>query len=283
MDFAFIDTHVHFWDRRLLNYSWLDGLPAIAATHTPENLHAEAGTRFPEQIVFVQAGGNPSEWLDEVLWVELLARTEPRIAGIVAHAPMDRGEATLAAIAELRRHPLVRGVRHLIQGEPDPDFCTRPEYVTGVQTLGDHGLTFDICCKHHQLAAVIKLVRRCPHTNFILDHAGKPDIAAGLLDPWREHITQLAALPNVVCKLSGMITEADHAGWTMDDLRPYVAHLLTAFGPERLLFGSDWPVAKLAGSYTRWLEVAQELTSTLPSAARSAVFRDNARRVYRLT
>src|SRR5262245_43155520 len=117
MGFAFIDTHVHFWDRSRLNYGWLDELPAIAATHTPANLHPEAGGGLPEQIVFVQAGGEPAEWLEEVIWVESLAKSEPRISGIVAYAPMDRGEATQEAITELRRHSLVRGVRHLIQGE----------------------------------------------------------------------------------------------------------------------------------------------------------------------
>jgi L-fuconolactonase len=237
----------------------------------------------PEKIVFVQAGGRPAEWLDEVEWVESLAQHEPRIAGIVAYAPMDKGVATLGAITQLRSRPLVRGARHLIQGEPDPNFCVRGEFVTGVQALGDSGLSFDICCRHHQLPAVVKLVRRCPDTNFILDHAGKPDLAGHLLDPWREHISQLAALPNVVCKLSGLITEADHAAWTIDDLRRHVTHLLGTFGPGRLLFGSDWPVVKLAGSYTRWLEVAQELTSTLSPVERAGVFRDNARRVYRLS
>ncbi|HET7537054.1 MAG TPA: amidohydrolase family protein [Candidatus Didemnitutus sp.] len=282
MDLPFIDTHVHFWDRTRLNYDWLNELPAIAATHTPAELRAEAADRQPGKIVFVQAGGKTSEWLDEVKWVESLVEIEPRIAAVVAYAPMDLGEVTIAAIAELRRHRLVRGVRHLIQGESDPNFCVRPEFLTGVQALGDNDLSFDICCKHHQLASVVKLVRRCPHTNFILDHAGKPDLVAQQPEPWREHISQLAALPNVVCKLSGLITEADHAAWKIDDLRPPVAHLLTAFGPTRLMFGSDWPVVKLAGSYRRWLEVAEELTSTLAPFERSAIFRDNAVRVYRL-
>jgi L-fuconolactonase len=151
-----------------------------------------------------------------------------------------------------------------------------------VRQLGPAGLSFDLCCFHHQLPAVIRLVRACPDTAFILDHFGKPGIKAGLLDPWRAHIDALAALPNVDCKLSGLITEANHAAWTQDHLRPYVDHVLAAFGPSRLLFGGDWPVAKLAGPYTRWLDTARQLVSHVSPEGQAAIFADTARRVYRL-
>ena len=135
---------------------------------------------------------------------------------------------------------------------------------------------------HHQLPAVIELVCRCPDTRFILDHFGKPGIKAGLLDPWREHIRALAALPNVNCKLSGLITEADHAAWTIDQLRPYVDHVLATFDTSRVLFGGDWPVAKLAGAYPRWLDTARQLVSHVSPAGQDAIFAGNARRAYRL-
>ncbi|MFZ5496971.1 MAG: amidohydrolase family protein [Verrucomicrobiota bacterium] len=279
MSFAFIDAHVHFWDRRNLPYPWLAEAPAIAMPHTPAELRAEAGANPPEKIVFVECG---APWLDEVRWVERLAAAEPRIAGIVAKCMVNEGAATAAALAELQRHPLVRGVRHLIQHEPAPDFCSRPEFITGVQAVGAAGLSFDLCCFHHQLPAVVRLVRACPGTRFVLDHFGKPGIRAGLLDPWRAHLRELAALPNVDCKLSGLVTEADHAAWRPSDLRPYVEHALAVFGPARLLFGGDWPVAKLAGAYPRWLDTARELVSHLPTADQDAVFRRNALRVYRL-
>lgn len=282
MSFSFIDSHAHFWDPRRLDYPWLTDAPGIAAMHTPVELQAEAGDNFPERIVFVQAECDRARWLDEVEWVETLATAEPRIGGIVAHAPMNAGATTTEVIAQLQARPLVRGVRHLIQGETDPEFCTREIYVAGVRRLGEVDLTFDLCCKHPQLPAVVDLVRRCPGTTFILDHGGKPDIQARLMDPWRGQIETLATLPNVVCKLSGLVTEADPAGWRIDTLQPFAAHLLAHFGPGRLLFGSDWPVVKLAGGYARWLEAARQLMSHLSLAEQRAIFSDNARRIYRL-
>ncbi len=279
MSFPFIDTHVHFWDQRVLPCPWLVEVPKIAGPHTPAELHTEAGGDFPEKIVFVECG---APWLDEAKWVESLAAAEPRIAGIVAKCMMNEGAATVANLAELKRLPLVRGVRHLIQHEPDPDFCARPEFITGVRAVGAAGLSFDLCCFHHQMPAVVRLVRACPDTRFILDHFGKPGIRAKLLDPWRAHLEELAAMPNVDCKLSGLITEADHAAWQPADLKPYVEHVLAAFGPGRLLFGGDWPVAKLAGAYPRWLDTARALLSHLPAADQDAIFRRNALRVYRL-
>lgn len=273
-----IDAHMHFWDRALMPYTWLHEVPSIWHRHDPATLHAEAGAEVPEKIVFVEAGAPP---LAEVAWVETLAAAEPRIAGIVAKIDIDAGARTTAAIAELRRHPLVRGVRHHFE-HAAADYCARPEFVAGVRELAAAGLSFDLCGKHPQLPAVIALVQSCPDTSFILDHAGKPGIRAGLLDPWRAQMDALAARPNVVCKLSGLVTEADHAAWTMEQLAPYVAHLLAAFGPGRLLFGGDWPVAKLACGYRRWLEIAREFTAHLGEAERAAVFHDNAARVYRL-
>jgi L-fuconolactonase len=279
MSFTYIDTHVHFWDQRVLPCPWLVEVPSIAGPHTPENLAREATSGQPAQIVFVEVG---APWLEEVKWIEQLAAREPRITAIVAKAAMNAGPATTAAIAELQRHALVRGVRHLIQHEPDPRYCASPEFIAGVQQLAAAGLSFDLCCFHHQMPAVIELVNRCPDTRFILDHFGKPGIKAGLLDPWREHIRALAARPNVDCKLSGLITEADHTAWTIDQLRPYVDHVLATFGPTRVLFGGDWPVAKLAGAYPRWLDTARQLVSHMAPAAQEAIFAGNARRVYRL-
>jgi len=276
---SFIDTHVHFWDQRVMPYPWLVEVPAIAGPHTPAELQAEAGADHPAKMVFVECG---APGLDEVQWVTQLAAREPRIAGIVAKIPVNAGAQTTAAIAALQQNPLVRGARHLIQGESDPDFCTRPEFIAGVRALGAAGLSFDICCRHHQLGAVVRLVAACPGTRFILDHFGKPDIRSGLLDPWRQHITELAARPNVDCKLSGLVTEADHTAWTSDHLRPYVNHVLATFGPHRLLFGGDWPVVKLAAPYTRWLDTARALVSHLSPPAQTAIFHDNALRVYRL-
>jgi len=274
----FIDSHMHFWDQaELTPYTWLHEVPTIAHRHATETIRAEAGADLPEKIVFVECG---APWLDEVKWVEQLAAREPRLAGIVARIAINEGAVTTAAIAELRRHPLVRGVRHHFEHAP-LDYCARPEFIAGVKELAAAGLSFDICCKHPQMPAVIELVRQCPSVSFILDHGGKPGLRTGLLDPWREHLRMLATFPNIVCKLSGLVTEADHQHWTPEQLQPYVTHLLETFGPSRLLFGGDWPVAKLACGYPRWLDLARQFTAHLTAAEQTAIFHDNAARVYR--
>jgi L-fuconolactonase len=279
---AFVDSHVHFWDPAVLTYRWLASEPSIAGVHGPAELSSEAGRQAPAQIVFVQAECDRAQALEEVAWVSRLAQGEPRIAGIVAFAPVDAGAETLRALDRLREYPLVRGVRHLIQGSTDPDFCRRPAFIEGVRALGERGLSFDLCIRHAQLPAATDLARACPHTQLILDHAGKPDIRGARLDPWRGELQELAALPHVACKLSGLVTEAGTARWAIDDLRPYAAHVLEAFGHERVLFGSDWPVVKLASTYARWVDTADKLLADLDPVARGAVFSDNARRIYRL-
>ena len=270
---------MHFWDRALMPYTWLHEVPTIWERHTLDNLRLEAAAQLPEKIIFVECG---APWLDELNWVEQLASAQPRIGGIVAKATVNAGAQTSADIAALRKHPLVRGARHHFEHEKDQDYCSRPEFIRGVKELAAGGLSFDICCKHPILPAVIELVRRCPEAQLILDHAGKPGIRAGLLDPWRSHIRTLAAFPNLVCKFSGLVTEADHEHWTLAQLRPYVDHLLETFGPSRLLFGGDWPVAKLASSYVRWLEAARELVSGLSSQEQAMIFGRNAERIYRI-
>ncbi len=278
--FEFIDTHCHFWDPGRLSYPWLAGVPSIAGAHTPAVLGAEAGIHMPEQVVFVQAGCDSG--FDEALWVEDLARHQPRITAIVAATAIDRGAETVAALEVLCRRPLLRGIRHLIQDQDDPGFCLRPAFVAGVRQLGQVGLSFDLCIRHHQLRSVTELCRLCPETTFVLDHAGKPDVRNAWLDPWRDDIARLAMLENVTCKLSGLIAEADPASWTPGDLGPYVDRILACFGPKRVLFGSDWPVVKIGSSYVGWLDTARNLLSDLSSTDRAAVFCDNARRIYRL-
>jgi L-fuconolactonase len=279
---SFVDAHVHFWDTARMPYPWLAEVPAIATAHTPAELVVEA-VPAPAAIVFVESAVAPAHARDEVRWIDALAEAEPRLAAVVAQVAVDRGAETEAALAGLAEHARVRGVRHIIQGLANPDDATRPDFVDGVRRVGARGWTFDLCVSHAQLPGCLALARACPDTTFVLDHAGKPDIRRAVLDPWREQIDQLARLPNVVCKLSGLVTEADPARWTVAALSPYVVHLLSSFGAGRLLFGSDWPVVKLAASYRRWLEVARALLGRLSAAERAAVMSDNARRIYRLS
>jgi L-fuconolactonase len=279
---AFTDAHLHFWDAALRPYPWLSGVPSIAGAHGPGELLREAQGEMPDRIVFVQADCERGSALDEVSWVESLALGEPRIAAIVAFAPMDAGAGTLVALRALVNRPLVRGVRHLIQGETDPGFCLSPEFVEGVRECGEIGLTFDLCARPPQLASVVELVRACPATSFVLDHAGKPDLRSDLLESWKKHIGELAACPNTACKLSGLVTEAGTAALDPGRFVPTISHLLETFGPSRLLFGSDWPVVKLATPYSTWLNMARALLSHLPEKDQAAIFSGNAGRVYRL-
>jgi L-fuconolactonase len=232
--------------------------------------------------VFVQADCERAAAMDEVTWIESIAGGTIPVAGIVAFAPMNEGAGTLAALKALIGRPLVRGVRHLIQGETDPRFCLSPSFLEGVRECGELGLPFDICVRHSQLAAVIELVRLCPETSFVLDHAGKPDLRTELLDSWRTHVDELAACPNVSCKVSGLVTEAGTAALDPERFVPTISHLIETFGPSRLLFGSDWPVVKLASPYTTWIQMARALLAHLPGPEQEAIFNGNASRVYRL-
>ena len=280
------DTHIHLWDPGHLTYPWLETVPAIAGPHGPAELQAqEAETdRFRlAQIVFMQAGAEDAEAVPEARWVNALADTvEPRITGIVACAPVEQGEAVRPVLEELASMPRVKGVRRLIQDQP-AGYAATPAFAEGVRLLPGYGFSFDLCIHHHQLAEVTGLVRRCPEVAFILDHIGKPDIAAGTLDPWRRDLKGLSELPNVVCKISGMATEADHANWRPDDLKPYVDHVVECFGEDRIVYGGDWPVSLLAlRSWGHWVDVLDDLTAHLSPGVQQKLYFDNAVRFYRL-
>lgn len=278
-----VDAHLHLWDPQHFRMSWVDGEPLLNQPYGLAEYRAHTAGLDIAAMVYVQVEVEPAYALLEAQWVVERMREDSRIKGMVAYAPIEDGKQADAFLtALLAIDPRIKGVRRLLQGEPDPEFCLRPGFVHALQMLPGYGFSFDICIKHHQLAGVIELVRRCPATSFILDHIGKPDIAAHSLDPWRTHITELAALPNVVCKISGLVTEADQQGWTPEDLAPYVAHVLAAFGEDRVMFGGDWPVALLASTYTRWVETLDALTEHLSLGAKRKLWAENARKFYRL-
>jgi L-fuconolactonase len=279
---AVVDSHIHFWDPRHLRRDWLAGAPAIHHAHLPADLAASATTVDLQGIVFVETDVDPEDRLAEAAWIAELAQAEPRLQAIVASAPLELGpEAVRGHLEALAQQPLVRGVRRLIQSE-GPGFCTQPAFVAAVQSLPSFGFSFDICIRHYQMADAIRLVEQCPDVALILDHFGKPDVKQGLMEPWATNLRRLAAFPNVVCKISGLATEADHTHWTRDQLRPYIAHALACFGPERVLYGGDWPVSTLAIGYQQWIDVILWATSDLDDGARHKLFVENTRRVYRL-
>jgi L-fuconolactonase len=235
-----------------------------------------------EGLVFVEVGADPGQHLQEASFIDGLAAKDPRIKGMVAHAPLEHGRAVTPDLEKLAAHGATRAIRRLLQDEADAAFCLRPAFIEGVRLLAHYDLSFDICVYHRQLAGALELVRRCPQVRFVLDHAGKPGIRDGLMEPWRTHIEELAALPNVWCKLSGLITEADRAGWTPEQLRPYLDHVLQAFGLERVMFGSDWPVSEQTHRYGTWVEIVERATRGVSDAERRRLFRDNAVAFYRL-
>ena len=280
--FPIVDTHVHLWDIERLRYPWLAGVPPLNKNHLIADYRRACGPGQVAKMVFVQCDCVPEQALAEAEWVSDLARTEPRLKGIVARASLELGDAVRPHLEQLTTLPLVKGVRRLIQGEADPEFSVRPDFVRGVQLLHEHGFSFDLCIQHPQLASTIKLVRQCPDVRFVLDHIGKPDIKAGRLDPWRAELRELSRLENVWCKLSGMVTEADHAKWTPTDLRPFIDHVMTCFGAGRVMFGSDWPVSTLATDYPRWVATLDEALRGCSEEELHQIYVRNAEAFYRV-
>ena len=278
-----IDAHVHLWHPQQFSMPWLADIPQLNLPYGLQEYRQQTQGLPISGIVYVEVGVEPQQALREAEHIADLAREEPRLQAIVAAAPVERGKAVrehLEALVALS--PLIKGVRRNVQDETEPDFCLQLDFIAGVRLLPQFNLSFDLCIKHWQLPSVVELVRYCPDTTFILDHAGKPDIKQRSLDPWQADLRKLAALPNVACKISGMVTEADHAGWQRADLEPYIFTVLEAFGEERVLFGSDWPVVLLASSYRRWYETLDTLIAHLPVSARRRLWAENARRFYRM-
>jgi L-fuconolactonase len=279
-DLPVVDSHVHLWDPRRFRMPWLDGNAQLDRPFGPTEFTHDSDGFGVEGVVYVQVDVTPAYGLLEVRWA---ANQGGLVAGIVAWAPIEDG-ATVGSYLDalLDIDPRIKGVRRLIQSETDPEFHVRPGFLEGLRLLPRYGLSFDICIRHDQLARSIQMVRACPETMFVLDHLGKPNVKAGQLEPWRDQLAELAELPNVVCKVSGLVTEADHTRWTLADLKPYVLHVLEAFGEDRVLFGGDWPVVTMAASYRQWATSLDQLTAHLTPVARKKLWADNARRVYRL-
>jgi L-fuconolactonase len=275
-----IDAHIHFWDPGTRHHAWLSGEPLLARRFVPD--HVMTGHHDVVGFVFVQADCRDSEALDEVAWVSRLAQAEPRLQAIVAHAALERGSRVRDHLEMLAAYPRVAGIRRLLQDEPD-GLMAQPSFVAGVRLLAEFGFSFDVCVRHWQLPAVAGLVAGCPEVTFVLDHVGKPAIAAGGLDPWRADLATLAQHPNVLCKLSGLTTEAAPGSWRPEDLTPYLAHAIDVFGPERCLVGSDWPVATLTTTYEQWFDLVLDALSGIGENELRGVLAGNAGAAYGLT
>jgi len=275
-----VDAHQHFWQRsRPFDYRWLDAAPLapIRRDYLPEDLEPHLRQTGVTCSVFVQTQHN----LDENRWALELADRHPFVAGVVGWVDLP-GPDCEEQLLEMRRHPKFVGVRHVTQDEPDEDFIVRPDVLRGLAVLEKHGVPFDLLFYVKHLRHAATLARRLSSLPLVIDHLAKPRVREGRTDDWLPHLKAAAAFPNVYCKLSGLVTEADWQGWTVDDLKPYVRTAVEMFGPERCMYGSDWPVCELAGSYERVHAALVEALGPLGEAEKAEILGGTARRFYRL-
>ena len=272
-----IDSHQHFWRYDAARDGWItDDMRAIRRDFLPPDLEPVLEANRIDGCVAVQA----DQSLDETRFLLDLARRHRFIKGVVGWVDL-RSPQIDASLDEFCAEPLFCGVRHVAQAEAD-DFLEREDVVRGIGRLARRGLTYDILIVERQLSAAIALASRLPDQRFVLDHLAKPRIKDRVIEPWRGAIRELARRPNVCCKLSGLVTEADWHHWQPGDLRPYLDVVFEAFGPDRLMWGSDWPVCLVAAPYERVLETIVEYASALSVTEQGALFGRNAERFYGL-
>jgi len=270
-----LDSHQHFWKYDAAQYPWIPPGSPLHRDWLPADLAPLLAAAGLDGCIAVQA----RQTIEESRWLLELAAASPIIQGVVGWVDL-RNERVGEQLAELSANPKFRGVRHVVQDEPDANFMLGAAFQHGISLLRDFGLTYDLLIFPHQLPAAIELVQQFPEQPFVLDHIAKPPILSGELSPWRELLGELAAAPNVLCKVSGLITEADHANWSREQIAPYLSIVAEAFGEDRLMYGSDWPVCLLAGNYDRVFMLADETFAPWDEAARRKVFGENARRFY---
>jgi L-fucono-1,5-lactonase len=274
-----IDAHHHVWDLAVRDQPWTADIPALRRTFTFEELRPQLADAGISATVLVQTI-TVAEETPELL---ALAERTPEIRGVVGWVDLAAPDVA-DRLAELNDGTNARwlvGIRHQVQGEPDPQWLLRRDVLRGLHAVADVGLAYDLLVTESQLQAAIGAVRRVPELRFILDHGGKPPIAAGESQPWRRHIAELAQLPNVAVKLSGLLTEAG-SDWTADTVRPYADHVLSAFGAQRTMFGSDWPVCLLRAEYLDVVAVTSHLLAGCSETETAAVFGSSAAAWYRL-
>ena len=270
-----LDSHQHFWRYTADGYPWIPTGSALQRDWLPADLERIQRPLGFDGSIAVQA----RQSLAESWWLLGLADADPRVKGVVGWVDLQSGQVE-EQLAPLAAHPRFVGVRHVAQDEPDERFLVRPAVLRGIGALRPFGLTYDILIYPKQLPAAIELVQRFPEQPFVLDHIAKPLVRQGIRDPWAAQIRELARHPNVCCKVSGMVTEADHRAWKADDFRPYLDVVFEAFRPERLMFGSDWPVCPLAGSYEQVEGLARDYVRHLGPEQAAGFWGGNCARFY---
>jgi L-fuconolactonase len=272
-----IDAHHHLWKYSAAEYGWITPqMPAIRRDFLPEQLEELMHHFGIEGTVAVQA----RQTLEETSWLLGLAEKHPLIRGVVGWAPLTEGSGVKRRLERFAGNKKLRGVRHVIHDEADPRYVLRDDFNAGVRALGEFGLRYDILIFERHLPAAIEFVDRHPNQVFILDHVAKPRIKDRVLSPWDRHLRELAKRENVYSKLSGMVTEADPQSWTPEQLRPYIDVALEAFGPRRLMYGSDWPVMLLAGEYARWFGTVRHAIGKLSKDEQDRIMGGTAAEAY---
>lgn len=273
-----LDAHQHFWRYSAAEYPWIPVGSALQNDWMPKDLAALQRPLGFDGSIAVQA----RQTVEESRWLLELADAAPTVRGVVGWVDL-RSDGVDEILGELAAHPRFVGVRHVVQDEPDDCFLIGQEFVRGLRKLAAHGLTYDLLIYPHQLPAAIELVRMLPDQPFVLDHLAKPRIKAGEFSPWERHIRKLAESPNVWCKVSGLVTEADWLTWERTDFHPYFQVAMEAFGPKRLMYGSDWPVCQLAGNYQSVHDLVADAWPWLSTDELAAVWGGNCAAFYGIT
>ncbi|MGY4767647.1 amidohydrolase family protein [Kribbella sp. CWNU-51] len=276
-----VDAHHHIWDLTVREQTWMVGaaLDPIRRNYSMDDLAPRAAAAGVTSTVLVQTVGLVEETAE---FLEVAASNN-LVAGVVGWVDLTADDVA-TALDGLRSRPdgaYLKAIRHQVHDEPDVDWLLRPDVQRGLAAVADAGLAYDLLTKTPHLSAAIQTARNLPQLNFVVDHISKPVIGEPL-EPWATQLRELAALPNVTCKLSGMVTEACWTDWKPADLQPYADVVLDAFGPDRVMFGSDWPVCLLAASYAEVVETAETLTASLTPTEREAVFATTATNTYKL-
>lgn len=274
-----VDTHQHLLYPERFRYSWCAGVPKLNRSFPLEDYEAAAYGLGIERTIFMECDVDERYALEEARHIQSLADRNPGIAGIVAAGRPEKS-CFRSHLDSLRALPKVRGLRRVLHTQPDA-LPQSPLFAENLRLLAKYSFTFDMCVLPRQLPIALNLARQCPEVTFILDHCGVPDVQGKAFDPWREQIKQIAALPNMACKVSGLVAYAG-AGWNLEDLRPWVEHVFASFGWNRVVWGGDWPVCMLAATLRQWVAVSLALTESVAISDRERLYWRNAERIYQL-
>jgi L-fuconolactonase len=273
-----IDAHHHLWIYNTEDYGWMDdSMAVLKQDHLPADLEKQLSVAGVSGTVAVQARQKP----EETRWLLGLAAENPFIKGVVGWVNL-QSEELINQLSEFGQNPLLCGVRHVIHDEPDDDFMLRPDFLRGIELLQKFSLTYDLLLFPKHLERAVELAGRFPDQKFVLDHMAKPFIRSGVMDPWKADITALAEQPNVWCKISGMVTEADLNNWNYEDFIPYLDTVLEAFGTGRIMLGSDWPVCRMAGEYRDVMNIPLRYFDSFEPADKNKVYYQNCIDFYQL-